>query len=644
MIKKPTGQMAGKRPSFPLVVPSWITGLTLAVVSFAAQGQIVKQGTEYNFARMAGDQVKPALALSDSGGIIAWEDNATDGDGSGISARWLNPDGTARGERFRINQQGAGQQEKVAVTIFPNGARLFVWQGGLVGSQGIFARWMNAEGIFISDDVLVSPALTVDNRNPSIAVLADGSAVIVWSATGSDGSGSGVLSQRVSSAGQLVGEAIPVNQFQAGNQRNPTVSPFNSGFVVAWISDEQTGSNRSDLFLRPFASNWVATGSEVRVNTTSDSVAEPVLLQNQGQLWVGWSRLTVPSPQSVVQAGLLSSVSISAGWSARLRRFDSNLQPIGGERPVSSQSRGSQTTLSLAAARGSVLAVWLSDKLDGSGKGVGARVFDDQGASVGDTFVVNTITRNDQIDPIVAASSSGRFLVAWSDWRGLNDGQELSMQRFVIEGEPLVATSAPIVSAMSSWQVRAAWPPVQGLDLAHYEVLFNGAESFRTSLPFWTSPDVLPGTTHSVQVSYVLTDGRRSPLSLSGSARTWGKDNNGDGIPDDWQAIHFGSNSVSWPLPTVDSDGDGVSDRDEFLSGTDPRNPDDALRVVIRPTPQGSLLEWKTSPGGVYVLQGSTDLTAWQDIGGNRFASSSSDSLIVSGALGNGYFRVKRIH
>lgn len=643
-MKKPTGEMAGKRPSFPLVFPSWITGLTVAVISFAAQGQIVRQGTEYKFARMQGDQVKPSLALSDSGGILAWEDNATDGEGTGISARWLTADGAARGERFRVNQQGAGQQEKVSVALFEDGVRLFVWQGGLVGRQAIIARWMDADGIFLSDDVLVSPTTTGDNRNPSVAILADGSAVIGWSATGSDGSGSGILAQRVSSSGELIGEAIPINEFQVGNQRSPAVSAFGSGFVAAWISDEQTALNRSDLYLRSFSSTGVATGSEVRVNTTSDSVAEPVLLENQGQLWIGWSRLTLPSPQSVVQAGLASAAPTAAGWSVRMRRFDSNLQPIGGEHPVSNQAQGSQTTLGFAAARGSVLAVWLSDRLDGSNLGVGGRILDVQGAPIGDSFVVNTVTRNDQIDPIVAASPSGRFLVAWSDWRGINDGQELALQRFLIEGVPLAAPSAPIVSAMSSWQVRAAWPPVEGLALGYYEVLFNGADSFQTALPFWTSPDVLPGTPHSVQVSYVLSDGRRSPLSLPGSARTWGKDDNGDGIPDDWQSLHFGSNPASWPLPTTDSDGDGVSDRDEFLSGTNPRNSEDALRVILRATPQGSHLEWKTSPGGVYVLQSSTDLVSWQDIGGHRFASSSADSLIVSGTLGNSYFRVKRIH
>jgi hypothetical protein len=185
---------------------------------------------------------------------------------------------------------------------------------------------------------------------------------------------------------------------------------------------------------------------------------------------------------------------------------------------------------------------------------------------------------------------------------------------------------------------------VEGLEVGHYEILFDGSESFQTTVPFWTSPDVLPGTTHSVQISYVLADGRRSPVSPSGSARTWGKDNNGDGIPDDWQEMYFGSDPAGWTLPSIDSDGDGMSDREEFLAGTNPRNPEDVLRVLIRGTAQGSLLEWKTLPGGVYVLQGSPDLSVWQDIGGHRFASSSVDSQIVSGTLGNRYFRVKRIH
>ena len=47
-------------------------------------------------------------------------------------------------------------------------------------------------------------------------------------------------------------------------------------------------------------------------------------------------------------------------------------------------------------------------------------------------------------------------------------------------------------------------------------------------------------------------------------------DTDGDGLPDSWELAYFGSSTGS--LPTVDSDGDGVDNRDEFYADTNPTN------------------------------------------------------------------------
>jgi hypothetical protein len=639
MMKKSTRRMEGRRMRNPLAIPCWITGLILAASASSAQGQVVRLGTEYTFARMAGDQIKPSITFSQDGGIIVWQDNATDGDGTGIAARRIGVDGTSRGERFRVNVEGTGQQENASVVTLTNGSRLFVWQGGLLGAQRIHARIMDESGVFTSGDVLVSPAGASNNLNPSVAVLEDGSAVVAWTGFGVDGSGSAVLVQRISSTGELLGAAVRANEFTVGNQHHPAIAPVSGGFAVAWVSDEQTGANRTDVFLRRFTAAGQALGSEVRVNTTSDTVAGPTLLNVDSHLWVGWSRLVVPSPNLVVQTRTAQSA-----WSVQMRQFNPELQPLGSERAVSNQPKGNQVGLRLTAAAGQVLAVWSSDQMDGSGLGVVGRFFSASGAAQGDAFVVNTITRDDQLNPTVGSHASGRFMVAWSDWRGINDGLELAMQRFVVDGQPLAAPSTPILSAVSSWQVKASWAPVEGLSVRHYEVLFNGTGTHITTDPFWSSPDVLPGTSHSVQVAYVLADGRKSPFSAAGVGRAWGKDQNGDGLPDDWQSQYFGSVPANWPLPHIDSDADGVSNRDEFLAGTSPISASDVLTVSIQGTSQGNQVQWKTKAGGIYVLQSSSNLDTWQDVGGFRFAASDTESLIVPSVPEHAYFRVKRIH
>ena len=68
-------------------------------------------------------------------------------------------------------------------------------------------------------------------------------------------------------------------------------------------------------------------------------------------------------------------------------------------------------------------------------------------------------------------------------------------------------------------------------------------------------------------------------------------------LPDDWQQQYWGTDSATWPSPDTDSDGDGASNLQEFLAGTDPTNAKSVLRTQIRNSDHGPRLEWNTEPG-----------------------------------------------
>ena len=74
-----------------------------------ADNSFVPQGGEYPVAGLlAGDQVLPSIALSASGGYLTWQDNATDGDGLGVSARRIDSNFLGSLGVFRVNEQAAG--------------------------------------------------------------------------------------------------------------------------------------------------------------------------------------------------------------------------------------------------------------------------------------------------------------------------------------------------------------------------------------------------------------------------------------------------------------------------------------------------------------------------------------------------------
>ena len=105
---------------------------------------------------------------------------------------------------------------------------------------------------------------------------------------------------------------------------------------------------------------------------------------------------------------------------------------------------------------------------------------------------------------------------------------------------------------------------------------------------------------------------------------------------------NFGNAYWTWPQPGIDSDGDGASNLNEFLAGTNPNDANSVLKVRLQPTPQGLFLDWNTQIGLIYQVQQSTSVNSWSNLGGPRFASGSLDSMYVSGGNAT-FYRIVRL-
>src|SRR5579872_6018855 len=218
-----------------------ILGLALAVPALAfGQPSYVTQGGEYAPAgNLPGDQTYSSLSLGPSGGYLVWQDNITDGDGLGISAIRLDSSFSGSLATFRVNQQGAGDQERPQVSLLKSGGAAFVWQGGKQSFQHIYARFLSSSNTWVAGDVMVNTA-TNYQINPVIATLTNGNVIVAWGSYNQDAADGlqGVYAQQLSPTGQKVGGEFPVNQFTAHNQRTPAVAALSSGgFVIVWVSE-----------------------------------------------------------------------------------------------------------------------------------------------------------------------------------------------------------------------------------------------------------------------------------------------------------------------------------------------------------------------------------------------------------------------
>jgi len=154
-----------------------------ALASPALAGNYQTNGGEYAIAgSFPGDQVRPDLNINTMGGFLVWQDNRTDGSGLGICARRLDSTFSGVLSTFRVNEIAADDQENAKVALLSGGGAAFVWQGGLNGFQHIYARFLSASNTWITGDLHVNTRTNGFQIDPSVAALANGNVVVIWSA------------------------------------------------------------------------------------------------------------------------------------------------------------------------------------------------------------------------------------------------------------------------------------------------------------------------------------------------------------------------------------------------------------------------------------------------------------------------------
>lgn len=131
---------------------------------------------------------------------------------------------------------------------------------------------------------------------------------------------------------------------------------------------------------------------------------------------------------------------------------------------------------------------------------------------------------------------------------------------------------------------------------------------------------VAPGSSTTFQISFhptgmnaaaqvVITnnDSNEAPyqFAVRGNANTGNADTDSDGMPDAWEALYNLND------PAGDEDGDGLSNREEFIAGTSPLDPRSAFEIAkVEQVAGGFAVTWDSIKGRNYHLFASGDPSA----------------------------------
>ena len=652
----------------------WGLFLSLPAAVFGQINYYTTNGMEYAITgQLPGDQVWPDVAVGPNGGFVVWQDNATDGSGWGLAATRLdsNLSKVPTWADQRVNVTGTNDQENARVALLNNGGAVFVWQGGVEGFQHIYARFLTPTNTWMTTtDVVVSVPTNNFQVNPAVTVLNNGNVVVVWSSFNQAGANSllDVYAKILSPSGQTVSNEFLVNQFVTSNQRTPAVAALaGGGFVVAWVSEQERatapvlGTNSTyytvnstvlpsvDIYARLYQGNGVPSGGEFLVDTDSNPCANPaVAAASDGSFLVAWSARDM--------------VNFGNGWDIYACSFSAG-GAGGGVARVNTYLAGNQYAPHLRAIGLDYLVVWTSLNQDGSREGVYGQFVHSDGTPVGGELRVNTTWIGQEMQPAVASDGANQFLVVWTGYTGSPYSFDLFGQRYINVN---LSSNLPPMSAPFVWapftlsngvyqpQLQVSWAAMSGVAVSNYQVYADGTNSPTALVPSLTNQWTMTAlyglktnSTHWFQVAYSTPNGRQSPLSAATTNTTWGGQNWG-GIPYEWMERFFGGyyggtyHTNGWPAPNAAPPGSQSGSPTTlklFLSGGTPYEPDTWLQTALAKTSQGIFLNWNTQPGLTYLVQQSTNLTSWFNLGSPRFAAGTNDSIYVGGSQA-GYYQV----
>jgi hypothetical protein len=373
--------------------------LGLFATSLSAQTPAMAPAFQVNTYTM-GYQVRPSLAVGDSGFVVTWQDNSgEDGSLYGVFGQRYDSTGSPQGTEFQINTYTTYRQELPSMGMDADGNFVVVWQNFPEPTGQRF----DDSGMPLGDEFQLNTYTMQGQGTPSVAVAPSGDFMAAWISWGQDGSYSGIFGQRFDSTGTPQGDEFQVNTYTTLGQYTPAVGASTSGLVVVWRSDVQDNGSRG-IFGQRYDNSGSPLGVEFQVNNEPGvGWLDPpsVAMSHSGGFVVAWQGYDEDS------SGIFA------------RRFNSSGEPEGSQFQVNTYVTNRQDSPSVGLdGSGRFVVVW-STSVSGDFSGIFGQRYTAGGEHLGVEFQISPETTLGTGLPRVGVDTNGNFVVTWM---GYTDG------------------------------------------------------------------------------------------------------------------------------------------------------------------------------------------------------------------------------
>jgi hypothetical protein len=241
-----------------------------------------------------------------------------------------------------------------------------------------------------------------------------------------------------------------------------------------------------------------------------------------------------------------------SGWGVYAQRFDAKGVPQGPEFRVNTYTAGDQMYPSVAMdAGGDFVITWSSYGQDGSGWGVYAQRYDQNGNPMGGEFRVNTYTAGDQTDPRVAMNINGQFVITWMSYGQDGSGWGIYAQRYATPGTP-IGNEFRVNTATAGDQ---AYPAVAMDDAGDFVITWSSYERYKNGWDIHAQQYSAGGWTPGGEFQVNTTTAGNQMFSSVGmisdgsSVISWSSDSGGQSGAK--PPLFLGQNANSWLSPVT---------------------------------------------------------------------------------------------
>ncbi len=330
----------------------------------------------------------------------------------------------------------SGEHFQPAVTGLSNGNYVVAWTDTTssplpalpnYGAMTIKIRIYNASGVAQGSEILANT--TTQGDRPSIAALAGGGFVLAWedaSGTFGDSSGSGIVAQRFDASGNKAGAQVLVNTATDGFQGFPLVRALSSGgYVVSWVND---GAVEDNIHFQAQAQVFDASGTKVGGEVALKSFATAGAHAGLYDL-AGLSDGTFVMVYNV--SGGRTGSTLAANIAAQV--FNGSGVAQGAETFLNDSANDAASPVITATGSGRFAVAWQTTTASNgvvSNSAIRTRTFSNALATLGTEAVASTDSAKAETGAAIGGLANGGYVVTWSD-------TYLSGQAFTIDGAKL---------------------------------------------------------------------------------------------------------------------------------------------------------------------------------------------------------------